>query len=414
MNLPSSDSTGPLPPELLIKIVHELIRYGPMQDRLRLGRRPDKALRPLCLVSTAWKNIITSCPELWSTLSTLYSTNALEMFVQRSGTAPLHIIVERTRPTAMLEFMEVVRPTSARWASYSSLFINDYSLLACPHPKLERLCILGTTAASVESIHLPASVEHQLLERLRLTVIPLEFGGRSWNHLRELRLKELYDFILRPSQLVELLSNSPYLEMLALEQIVEGGREGDVESRKTILLPSLTRLEMFDIGSQIYHTVMQRIETPNLQQCCIKRIPADYAKGRPLLPVTMLAIQRVITCTGIIQILVQTPTIRLPNRWGLTLYTIIPSSQRSSNGLRSRGAFSVVLSDLETLLDAIRSWIPSSAEVRCEIDVNEQLFDGASFADEDSTAPPAGGDGGRVSVEYAIWALSVGLKALDV
>ena len=211
MNLPPSISIGSLPPEILIKIVHELISYGPMRGRHRLDpRRDDKVLPPLCLVSMTWKTVITSCPELWSTLSTSYSSSALRMFLKRSAQTPLHIVIEppiMSSRNQSFHFLNSVKPTSRRWVSYTSWYNDEFALLACPHPNLECLCILGTTNSTwvdtQPGIYVPLPI------KAGIQVSLIEFSGHSWNRLRALRLGMLYDFILRPSHMVDILSNSP-------------------------------------------------------------------------------------------------------------------------------------------------------------------------------------------------------------
>ncbi|TFK67959.1 hypothetical protein BDN72DRAFT_842455 [Pluteus cervinus] len=239
-----------LPPEILTRIFH--LAQQDQQDYIRSGGPPFKWL-VMTQVSKRWRNIALDSPNLWSSISALYSKRIIKEWLKRSKEAPLDVTVSdqllQSGDSISTSFPRIrtllLNVTSQNWNSFwcnlsspapllesLNIYISTYSQ---PHPTISDSTFAGTTPR---------------LQRLKLHGCSIDVDSSIVNDLTSLEL-HYPSRKITATDLLTVIRKSPRLVLLALSNVLQSDDAVASTDFGVITLPSLKSLSI--AGESLTH-----------------------------------------------------------------------------------------------------------------------------------------------------------------
>lgn len=260
-----------LPVELLLFI------FAAVLDEATPLRTYYKALGKIALTCTSFSNLIGSSPHFWTRISPDCSEHLIQRALAKSRDnllaieRPLH--VSSTSST----FLDSIFGQGHRIHSLDLLF-EAYvrpTIAFHPTPSLKRLTLrAGWHRRGCELVEL-RDLDAPRLQRITLQGTPLMMVGQSFPDLRSLVMTNLDSDAPTVSTLLEIFSNSPLLETLALRKINFPIEETPHHKSRVELL-HLTKLKLDLVQPGVLATFLDQVQTPNCTEVRIRCKPPSY------------------------------------------------------------------------------------------------------------------------------------------
>ncbi|KAG8987041.1 hypothetical protein FRB90_003628 [Tulasnella sp. 427] len=253
-----------LPPEIGSTIIfHEL-------DGIAKHNRLHRVIQ-LSSVSCWWRAIILDTPTMWNIIHSTDGKHLVPLALERSRDAPLTIAQYGRYTLRDLtyndlssmdenDFLDLVEPHILRWRDAEFNHAREGPIVERQLlPDLRRFHLLLSASAAAEIPNLTFNFRGQAerLSDLKLSHLPIPMGS-----------------------LVQMLMDSPRLEVLELESLImlnttaesESDNRGtsDTERTSPINLPHLTSISLRSLPSKMMVPLLSSLGAPNLQDVAIE------------------------------------------------------------------------------------------------------------------------------------------------
>lgn len=228
-------------------------------------------LHTLGRVCKRWHDFVLSSPQLWSRISSRYDAKTLRLFLRRSRTAPLTVVL---CPGDQPQFFSSTSPSSFRWRAVvwrGSFSTHTVDLLRHLPPTVEELDMSPPSAISsrVVTIDFQGTIPFK-----HVTLRGARFDWTS-PRLSSLSTLTLADVALDWASARPIIASSPGLEVLCLRGIkwpADGSRRP--LDHRLIDLPNLTKLVMRSVYTFLGSSFVRTLSIPSVQLLFI-----DYVSG---------------------------------------------------------------------------------------------------------------------------------------
>ncbi|KAG8943905.1 hypothetical protein FRC04_002446 [Tulasnella sp. 424] len=231
-----------------------------------------KALASLATISSMWRNTIIGTPSLWGLLSTHLPPHINRISLERSGTCPLMIVVVSWTNVPNLskpdELLDIALPHRNRWMHVQLGFIPlarvmEYLTSAAPRLESFSLSVHLRGAAHLGPVDLFGGYAPSLQD-VRVVGARIVLGSEVFRGLRKLSLDTIEGELISADQVVAILSASPGLELLEIEDVKVGFTRLPPSSTRTpIQLPHLKKIRLEDICIEAVGNILPFIRVPN-------------------------------------------------------------------------------------------------------------------------------------------------------
>ncbi|KAG9014346.1 hypothetical protein FRB94_012752 [Tulasnella sp. JGI-2019a] len=265
-----------LPTELLVAIFLQAIHIP--ENELFSRKKSDglHKLRNLAGVSSAWKEIVRACPDLWSVVDGRDTPHIWKAVLSLSKATPIMVFLPPA-PQFDVKFWEAVSQHVSRWQSARLWLTQDADLSPLglmDAPEVSRIDLARSGDKSVVVDLFQGNAPR--LEILKLTRVGLFDWSTpflSSSHLRVLSLAKVEASGPTIQQLAHTLRSCGALEELSLWMITYkyGATPTDPASDTvpTISLPNLRDLTVYPITPDFITHVLEVLDTPNCARITI-------------------------------------------------------------------------------------------------------------------------------------------------
>ncbi|KIO33407.1 hypothetical protein M407DRAFT_233051 [Tulasnella calospora MUT 4182] len=255
-------------------LVHDLppeVLYNVFKDGYR--KRDYQSLFAIRSVCKYWMEIVDSCPELWTFVSSMHNGNLVDMILQKSKNQFLSFEYDNgSRPNR--SEIPIERRTSILtriWALADRLKWLDGE--SCDGGFVRFLCYRFQNLETLR-VHNPCQWDHLLHRRLlrapKLRYVAVQGLTLAWEHLSGLRTLIITQPTVDPTvnELYILFTNCPRLEVLRIQGDALDPwsyKDDDVALPSApVFLPHLQYLLLFEVRLSSYSRLLPLIEAPNL------------------------------------------------------------------------------------------------------------------------------------------------------
>ncbi|KAG8903263.1 hypothetical protein FRC01_009259 [Tulasnella sp. 417] len=264
----------------------------------------------LMLVCQLWQECVDSSALLWADISAQGSHAYVRRVLEKSKASMINLKYHsNSRTNIDLEsFMAEVSPHIARWRSLALTIRQPpeswesalSQLTTAQAPRLESLELklivrnhsgFGNAITLFNGAPAPASLKHLTLYRFKVAIEPLGLSGL-------VSLDLIHMSSISTPQLLEILRNSPWLQILNLDDnpgLV--GLGSQLSAIPPLVLPKLTSLKLVWIDGEGANCILSKIRIPNRRKVYLC---ADISEGaRPVLftPTILHILHSTITAT---------------------------------------------------------------------------------------------------------------------
>ncbi|KAG8900149.1 hypothetical protein FRB99_006209 [Tulasnella sp. 403] len=253
-------------------------------------------LRNLASVSRYWFDTIISSPTLWAHISNEYSTSILELFLRKSGSAPLNVHY-RERYSNTWAFWERMEPHLPRLSTLE--YKAEHGI---PPSPTEEAKDSSDSPAQIEKDEPPTSVQlvcyregdakvvsipqHSALRRVSFEGGRLVWGSCHLSRLRNLQLYNMNQHSGTPSFscILSMIASSPELEVLILCDLESNSTDvsngwADVRSAENdcLTLPGPKLFGFTRIPRQLSTFLLSHLSPSRYRHICADDVPLSFA-----------------------------------------------------------------------------------------------------------------------------------------
>lgn len=246
-----------LPNELIVKS----LLWTRDDDVLRSSSDP-RQLRILAGVCRFWQDIVMSFPQFWDRLNSLYDRTTAHLFLRRSGSVPLTVVLSHhVRP----EFLDIIAPSSSRWKAVllqAPFRDRVFALIRHLPPSVEDLNI-SRVIASHSTSHQPYLIEGSSpFKNVTLCRSHLNWGSPRLSNMSSLNLSYL---TIPKIDALSIITASPGLEILCLGHITHPPGDSTPSLDRAVDLPILHKLVLETLEPSFALSVLQTSSFPNIR-----------------------------------------------------------------------------------------------------------------------------------------------------
>ncbi|KAG8914207.1 hypothetical protein FRC00_000525 [Tulasnella sp. 408] len=277
-----------IPREIFETILHRCVGF----------ETPVRDLVTLQLVCRTWHDIIAETSFLWGTITTSEGSQAYKKALQMAKDSLLDVIfVENDGETKASEFFRLTGEKIHQWKSFTVKSETVEEALALVQtqkpPKLESLRVIsGRKGNSIRGeIILFGGDPSAGLKDIELRNVPVNLTALRLSGLKSLILK--YIPSITTTEILELLANSPTLEVLHLSRLKgavlptqPATSEPSPSSHSAIQLPSLIKMRLYYLPLDFLTFLLSTSAVPQLRSLRVG-CRDIYRPGAQLLDVIM-------------------------------------------------------------------------------------------------------------------------------
>ncbi|KAG8908322.1 hypothetical protein FRC01_007390 [Tulasnella sp. 417] len=294
---PNPETPSPiagLPPELLSLVFRfSLPMVDPMQEQ---GDGEEcwyymTGIYTLRSISTRWRDVIDTTPSMWALISSSWPREAIKTALARSSTIPIiiHLGCEPVHHeiTLVREYLSLINPHRSRWAAavLSIPMPLLFEFFAAPMPQLHTLNLSFIHSRSNSPPPITPILVETLgnLEHVLLETRDYECGEALglFTRLKTLVLSQIWSRCMTIDQIIQTISDNPFLENLVLDGLNIQVDDTSTESRTALAAPP--QLRTFGVKGSVTHlySLMTRLELPlSVEEVDIMALAAEYSWQR--------------------------------------------------------------------------------------------------------------------------------------
>ncbi|KAG8904508.1 hypothetical protein FRB99_001641 [Tulasnella sp. 403] len=238
-----------------------------------------KDIQKLAGVSKYWLHTILSTPYFWPVLDLSLGERLLNIISKRNHSAPIAVWCSPAATIPTEPFMTSMKQISSRWRTLA--FCSDYSdshlaSIESPTPILRDLFVEFLRGPAPRPIDLAGGVS---LQHVDLSGASLHWNSPRLTRLRSLRISSIWDNLPTISQLLTILSSSPELRRLVLEDLSWPNSSADADCPDPLptplTLPLLSTFVLRLISRTYCRYLSTNINAPNCKCAVLEDAPID-------------------------------------------------------------------------------------------------------------------------------------------
>ncbi|KAF7291304.1 MYND-type domain-containing protein [Mycena indigotica] len=230
-----------IPPEIILEVfAHVLATVAPFPALKYEGFSPFYASLTLASICSDWRRLALASPWMWNCITVELTEGEsndappaalLELFLCRSGAAPLDIYVstgKKTSETTIAAVIELFYRCSQRWRTFQLCVHPLGSLMLSALPKnlaqLQSLSLHGTICYPEDSAPVLDRISSPLLQSLYMSVFDPRLAAASLDQLSVVSLSRASLNGVYIHDVLQLLLFAPQLEVLTVASVLDQDR----------------------------------------------------------------------------------------------------------------------------------------------------------------------------------------------